>query len=172
MRKQQHKQAFIIFFLAAFICVLLLVGCDMPSARAKQQSPEQSNMSTLASTAQIAPLPNITPQAGWKLAYETSNDATNLRKGESQKLAPIDIPPGTGFHVVALCAGDGSIEATLEGSGEEGATTNVHASMTCTPSSSPTPKGTTVMADGITQATLSVTLTGPIQWKVVVEEPE
>lgn len=171
MRKRQHKREFIFFFLAAFICVLLLVGCDIPHARAEKQSPEQSDMSTLASTAEIAPPPSITPRDGWKIAYQTSNDATNLRKGESQKLAPIDVPPGTGFHVLALCTGDGSIEATLDGSGE-GATATVHSSMTCTPSASPTPSGSTVMANGITQATLSITITGPIKWEVVVEEPE
>ncbi|MBO0783817.1 MAG: hypothetical protein J2P37_33840 [Ktedonobacteraceae bacterium] len=158
---------------AVSLLSLLLTACTTTSTTqtTQQQQPKTQTSTPSQSQATLPPLPTVTPNTGWKIAFQMTKDATNLRKGESQHLPPSQVPPGTSFLVRAFCVGDGSINVTLEGKSDS-STSHTSVSTTCTlsddlaSSASSSSSGNT-----IEQATLNITITGPVKWTVIIEEP-
>jgi hypothetical protein len=187
MSPPQGTQQTGVFLLTALLLLSLLVAaCGIPRGSSGQTPPHPS----ATPTATVPPPPTITADAGWKIVFQTVKDATNLHSGQSQVFKFDQIPPSTSFIGYGTCTGNGSAKATVNGTSADGSSTFTEVlSASCTPSGtsvsvdgSSTGNGSDVtvagkvggfrnISDVVEQATISLTITGPIKLEIVVEEP-
>ncbi len=195
MSSSRKTQRTSIFFLTALLLLsLFLAACDTPGNSSGQATLHSSTTAKAAAspTATIAPPPTLTADSGWKIVFQTIKDSSDLQAG-SNRTFTIDkqIPPNKSFVFYGTCRGNGSVDFSVKGKSADGASTFTgDISATCTPSNasssvnvSSTGGGSSSSvanngaggfmneSDVVEQATVTVTVTGPVKWELVVEEP-
>lgn len=167
------RQTVVSLLMTVFLFSLFLSACDLSSAQTKPQ-PQVQATTQPPMQATLPPLSTFTVASGWKIAFQITRDATKLRVGESQSLSLSQVPPSKSFLVLALCTGNGSVDAVLEGKGQNAngtATSTTEVTAACAPSNTSSPASSSTTGNIPEYATLYLTITGPVKWEVVIEEP-
>jgi len=180
---QGTQQASLFFLTALLVLSLFLAACGSPGASSAHPS---------ATATPTVPPPHIIPaDAGWKIVFQTVKDATNLHAGQSQVFKFNQFPSSTSFIVYGTCTGNGSAKITANGTSADGSSTFTGVlSASCTSlgtsdsvdfSGTGNGSGSSVANGGVAgikstsdvveQATINLTITGPIKLEIVVEEP-
>lgn len=177
-----------VLFLRAMLLLSLLLAACAGSSSASGHAPSPV---PATATATIAPPSTLEVDAGWKIVYQASKDATSLKAGESQTLAFNQIPPNKSVIVYGTCTGNGSVKITVDGKSADGSSAFTGIlTVTCTPSGTSSSAdinssgngsansvtngdagGIRNTADVAEQITISVIITGPVKWELMVEEP-
>jgi hypothetical protein len=196
--RDTHRISFL-FLPALLLLSQLAVACTAPGSSTGRTAPSSSATATgqtrpstgVTATATVPLLPTISVDSGWKIVFKTAKDNTALGAGSSQNFKFDQFPPNTSFIVYGTCTGNGSAKFTIKGTNGDGSATFTSIlSVTCTPSGTSASaelssagggNGGTVAKGGVAgvkntsdvveKATVNLTITGPIKWELVVEEP-
>lgn len=184
---QRTQQTSFFFLTTLLLMSLFFAACESSRTVSKQAAPHP----LATATATKSSLPTISADSDWKIVFQTEKDATHLATGKSQMLLFNQIPSSSSFTVYGTCTGNGSANFTTNSTSTDGSSASNSISIaTRTPSGCSVSfdsnntgnggsesvtkgelEGIRSTSDTIAHITINLTITGPIKWEIVVEEP-